>query len=152
MLHRAIKIEYDKGTKFRMTFQDGKIKSYDMARLFDRYPQTKALKNRKLFKSGKLNIYGIIWNDDLDIDSDTVYEMGEDVGKETVPYSVMTAYAVTVARQKAGLTQKQLAEATGIDQADISKIECGTSNPSIATLDRIAKALKTNLFIQFLPD
>ena len=152
MLHRAIKVEYEKGTKFKMTFQDGKIKSYDMARLFERFPQTKALKNRKLFKSGKLNVYGIIWNDDLDIDVDTVYEFGDDAGTEAVPCNAMVAYAVTTARLEAGFTQQQLAEATGIDQADISKIECGTANPSVTTLDRIAKALNKNLFIQFLQD
>ena len=147
MKHRAIKLEFLKGTKLKLTYQDGRIKVYDMARFFERYPETKALKNRRLFKSGKLNAYGVIWNDELDIDSDTVYECGEDVGEEKVPANMMVANAITEARVKAGLSQAQLADITEIDQADISKIERGVANPSINTLDRIAKALNTQLLI-----
>ena len=44
-------------------------------------------------------------------------------------------------RTARGLTQKQLAELTGIDQADISRIERGLSNATEATLERIAEAL-----------
>ena len=149
MLHRAVKLEYLKDTKLKMTFQDGKAKTYDMARLFERYPQTKALKNRQLFTSGKLNAYGVIWNDELDIDSDTVYECGEDAGEETVPASSMVAYAITKARTTAGLSQSQLAAKTNINQADISKLERGIANPSINTLSRIAEALGANLRISF---
>ena len=149
MIHRGIKVEFLKGTKLKMTFQDGKVKIYDMARLFERYPETKALKNRKLFKSGKLNAYGVIWNDELDIDSDTVYECGKDAGEEEVSASTMVAYAVTTARVSAGLSQAQLANITNINQADISKIERGTANPSVNTLNRSAKALNSQLLVSF---
>lgn len=36
------------------------------------------------------------------------------------------------------LTQKELAERTGINQADISKMENGTRNPSLKLLKRLA--------------
>ena len=39
--------------------------------------------------------------------------------------------AIVDARTSQNLTQKQLAEKTGIHQADISKLENGTRNPSI---------------------
>ena len=42
--------------------------------------------------------------------------------------------AIVDARASQNLTQKQLAERTGIDQADISKLENGTRNPSINLL------------------
>ena len=42
-------------------------------------------------------------------------------------------------------------ELTGIDQADISKIENGNANPSIKTLTRIASAMNMNLKIEFVP-
>jgi transcriptional regulator with XRE-family HTH domain len=45
------------------------------------------------------------------------------------------------------LSQTQLAALTGIDQSDLSKIERGVSNPSVSTLERIAKALGGNLQI-----
>src|SRR4051812_8709759 len=40
-----------------------------------------------------------------------------------------------------GLTQKQLAELSGIDQAEISRIERGQANPTTATLSALTKAL-----------
>lgn len=54
-------------------------------------------------------------------------------------------------RNSDNLTQKQLSELTGIDQADISKIENGNANPSIKTLTRIASAMNMNLKIEFVP-
>ena len=57
--------------------------------------------------------------------------------------------AMIDARIKQNLTQKELAARTGIDQADISKLENGTANPSIKTLQRLANALGKNLIIQF---
>ncbi len=54
-------------------------------------------------------------------------------------------------RSTGNLTQKQLAELTGIDQADISKIENGNANPSIKTLTRLASAMNMTLKIEFVP-
>jgi transcriptional regulator with XRE-family HTH domain len=44
-------------------------------------------------------------------------------------------------REKHGLTQIQLAERSGIDQGDISRIERGSAMPNEKTLIRIADAL-----------
>ena len=49
------------------------------------------------------------------------------------------------------MTQKELAEKTGIYQADISKIERGLANPSVSTLKRLAEGLNMNLVISFEP-
>ena len=49
-----------------------------------------------------------------------------------------------------GKVQKELSEATGIDQSDISKIERGVANPSIATLGRIAQALDAQLTVSIV--
>ncbi len=54
------------------------------------------------------------------------------------------------ARIKVGLTQKQLSEKTGISQADISRIERGTANPSLKTLQRLASALGKKIQIDFV--
>lgn len=40
------------------------------------------------------------------------------------------------------LTQKELAERTGINQADISKLENGTRNPSLKLLKRLADGIR----------
>lgn len=58
--------------------------------------------------------------------------------------------AIIDARIESGLTQKQLSEKTGISQADISRIERGTANPSVKTLQRIAEALGRKVSIEFI--
>ena len=49
------------------------------------------------------------------------------------------------------LTQKELAERTGINQADISKLENGTRNPSLKMLKRLAAGMGMQLKIDFIP-
>jgi len=148
MFHKAIKLEYREGTTLELTFQDGKVKRYDMSTLFSKYPQLEALKDRTLFTSGKLlGPYGIVWNDDLDIEAETIYEDGETVREEKPAAFVMVGEAVAAARAKKGLSQKELSDLTGIDQSDLSRIERGIANPSVNTLNRIAQALDAKLLI-----
>ena len=131
-----------------LTFQNGEVKEYDMAALFGKYPQLTALTNRDLFLSGRLmGSYGIIWNDELDIEAETIYEDGRTVRVEEIPANLMIANAVLSARAKAGISQSELSAATGIDQSDISKIERGVANPSVNTLSRIATALGAKLSV-----
>ena len=53
------------------------------------------------------------------------------------------------ARREAGLTQKELAERTGLQQSNISRIENGNGNPSLETLNKIAQGLGKKLVISF---
>lgn len=59
--------------------------------------------------------------------------------------------AIVDARTSQNMTQKELAERTGIDQADISKLENGTRNPSINLLKRLADGMGMVLKIEFIP-
>ena len=52
-------------------------------------------------------------------------------------------------RSAANLTQKQLAQRSGVSQANISKIENGNYQPSLSTLKRIAGALGKRLVVSF---
>ena len=54
-------------------------------------------------------------------------------------------------RKEKGLTQKELAERTGINQADISKLENGTRNPSLKLLKRLADGMGMDLKLVFTP-
>ena len=148
MFHKAIKLEYGEGTTLELTFQDGKVKRYNMSVLFGKYPQMEALKDRELFLSGKLlGAYGIAWNDDLDIEAETIYEDGETIREEKPAAFVLVGNVVAAARARKGISQKELSERSGIDQSDISKIERGIANPSVNTLNRIAQALDAKLQI-----
>ena len=148
MFHKATDLRFLEGTAMEVVFQDGKVKKYDMKSLFGKYPQLRALEDRQLFMSGKLmGAYGIIWNDDLDIETETIYEDGITIHEDQPASGQSAAAAVASARALSGMSQKQLAAITGIDQSDISKIERGIANPSIFTLERIAKALDGQLVI-----
>ena len=59
--------------------------------------------------------------------------------------------AILEGRDERDLTQKQLAEVTGIAQADISRFENGTGNPSLRTLKRLAEGLGMSLKVEFVP-
>ena len=59
--------------------------------------------------------------------------------------------AIVDARTSQNLTQRELAERTGIHQADISKLENGTRNPSIRLLKRLAEGMDMVLKIEFVP-
>jgi transcriptional regulator with XRE-family HTH domain len=59
--------------------------------------------------------------------------------------------AMIDARKNTGLTQKELSERTGIAQGDISKLENGSANPSLKTLQRLATAMDMRLKVEFLP-
>ena len=59
--------------------------------------------------------------------------------------------AILDARLRSGLTQSELSERSGISQADISRLENGTRNPSVALLRRLADAMGATLKIEFVP-
>lgn len=59
--------------------------------------------------------------------------------------------AIIEARTSQNITQKELAERTGINQADISKLENGTRNPSVNLLKRLADGMGMVLKIEFVP-
>ena len=59
--------------------------------------------------------------------------------------------AIIEGRERRDLTQQQLAEITGIQQADISRLENGTGNPSLRTLKRLAAGMGMQLKLEFVP-
>ncbi len=58
--------------------------------------------------------------------------------------------AMLDARSENNITQKQLSELTGITQADLSRLENGSGNPSVSTLKRLASGLGKKLEIRFI--
>ena len=55
------------------------------------------------------------------------------------------------ARVDQNITQKELSVRTGITQADISRIENGTRNPSLSMVKRLAEGLGMQLKLEFVP-
>ena len=55
-------------------------------------------------------------------------------------------------RKIKGLTQEQLAEKMEIDQRNLSKIECGKSNPTPETIEKIIEVLNINPYLLYMSD
>lgn len=70
---------------------------------------------------------------------------------EAIQPELAVIRALVDARISQNLTQKQLSERTGINQADISKLENGTRNPSLNMLKRLADGLDMTLKLEFIP-
>ena len=60
--------------------------------------------------------------------------------------------AIVEARALRNMTQKELSERTGITQADISRIENGTRNPSLEMVKRLARGMGMVLKLEFIPE
>lgn len=61
------------------------------------------------------------------------------------------AKAVIAARNRAGLTQTELARKMGTTQPVVARMEGGRVQPSLQTLQRLAKATGSRLLIRFEP-
>ena len=139
-----------------VVFQNGVEKEYDMHSLYQVFPQFKAFEKKEgLFEKVRVDVggYGISWNDELDLDAEEIWENGVVTGNiHEMDIKNLVGSSLTEARGIQKITQKQLAEITGIYQADISNIERGKANPSIEILERLAKGMNLKLKISFEKD
>lgn len=146
------KVKAKKNFIISAVFINGVIKEYDMKTLFKDIPQFQDFeKNSGLFEQVQVDMggYGISWNDKLDLAANEIWVNGIVVGKEEVEISDMVASELMRARATVGMTQKQLAEVSGIYQEDISRIERGLANPSLSTLKKLAYGMGLKLRIEF---
>lgn len=60
-----------------------------------------------------------------------------------------TAVSLIRAREQTGLSQAQLARKSHVSRSTINRIEQGRLNPSIRTLESLARAMGKNLVISF---
>ena len=59
------------------------------------------------------------------------------------------ARAIITARLEAGLTQAELAQKAALPQSNISRLESGTINPTVQTLEKVAAGLGKKLELRF---
>ena len=58
--------------------------------------------------------------------------------------------AITMARAEQTLTQRELAERCGMRQSAFARLESGNANPTLKTLQQVAKGLGKKLRISFV--
>lgn len=84
MMHKIKSVKTKDNLIIIATFMDGTVKEYDISALFSALPQLKELKeNKALFHNVKMDVggYGIFWNDELDLEAETIWEDGIEVEK-----------------------------------------------------------------------
>ncbi len=152
-MHRIEEVMAKDNFIIEAVFFGGEIVRYDVKQLFAIFPQFKIFENdQELFLKICVDAggYGVSWNDNLDIDAETIWNEGILIEtKKKTDINHLLAYQLVQAREKCNMTQKQLAEKTGIYQADISKIERGIGNPSLSTIKRLADGLNMEITIDF---
>jgi transcriptional regulator with XRE-family HTH domain len=70
---------------------------------------------------------------------------------EALEEEFVLASAVIDVRNRAGLTQEELARKMGTTQPVVARLESGRSRPSMRTLERLADATGSRLRISFAP-
>ena len=78
MFHKVKEVNALPEYKISVRFAEGITKIYDVKPLFDAIPAFKELKEPHLFSEVTVDVggYGIIWNDDLDLSCDELWENG----------------------------------------------------------------------------
>lgn len=92
MFHKVKSVTPLKKYELSVQFSEGVTKKYDVKPLFDRYKIFNNLKDEKLFN--KVHVgqggYGIIWNDEIDLSCDELYENGKIV---KTPFDNLMAFS-----------------------------------------------------------
>ena len=78
MFHKAKNVSVLPDYKLSVQFAEGVTKIYDVRPLIETHAAFKALTNPELFSSVEVDVggYGIVWNDDIDLSCDELFENG----------------------------------------------------------------------------
>ncbi|MCD8225655.1 MAG: DUF2442 domain-containing protein [Clostridiales bacterium] len=85
MFHKIRNVAATEDFVLIVQFSEGVTKRYDLNPLFEKIPVFKALQqSADLYYSVEVDVggYGIIWNDDLDLSCDEIWDNGEAVKTE----------------------------------------------------------------------
>ncbi|MBP5633126.1 MAG: DUF2442 domain-containing protein [Clostridia bacterium] len=109
MFHKIKAVNALPEYRLSVQFAEGMTKIYDVKPLFTKWAEFKALKNSpELFKKVQVDTggYGIIWNDELDLSCNELFENGV---KVSTPFDGLMAF--TDATQLWGLNESTLRKA-----------------------------------------
>ena len=89
MFHKIKNVTALPDYKISIQFSEGVTKIYNVKELIKKNQMFQSLKNEELFYNVTVDVggYGIIWNDDIDISCDELFEKGKTI--ETPFYGLM---------------------------------------------------------------
>ncbi len=136
-------------------FSTGEFKQFDVKPLIKKYPAFKSFTQVVgLFEQAKIDVggYGVVWNDDLDLSADGLYEQGTacSQSEDVESFKQKLISALVTARKSAKLSQKQLEVLSGVAQPCIARMESGATDPQLSTLLKLLEPLGLTLSITSL--
>ena len=133
-------------------FQNGEYKQFDLKPYIDKYQPFRSLKDiNGLYEQAKIDVggFGIVWNDDLDVSAEGIYEQGVSCSEpnDIEEYKQKLITELVKARNNVGVSQKQLEILSGVAQPCIARTEKGTTDPKLSTLLKMLEPLGLTLTI-----
>ncbi len=133
-------------------FSTDEYKKFDIKPLIKKYPPFKALvETEGLYEQARIDVggYGIVWNDNLDLSADGIYEQGApcEPPDNIEVYKQRLLEELVKVRKNAKLSQKQLEILSGIAQPCIARTEKGSTDPNLTTLLKLLEPLGLTLSI-----
>ena len=133
-------------------FQNGEYKQFDLKPYIDKYQPFRSLKDiNGLYEQAKIDVggFGIVWNDDLDVSAEGIYEQGVSCSEpnDIEEYKQKLITELVKARNNIGVSQKQLEILSGVAQPCIARTEKGTTDPKLSTLLKMLEPLGLTLTI-----
>lgn len=135
-------------------FNDGIYKQFDLKPFMEKYPPFQSLAIDGLYEQAQIDVggFGIVWNDELDVSAEGVYERGTlcAVSGDVEKLSQELISEIVKVRNDSGLSQKQLEILSGVAQPCIARTEKGTTDPKLSTLLKILEPLGCKLKVTSL--
>ncbi len=125
-----------------VVFENNSIKAYDVSILISKMPTVyDELKNKNLFKQVHVDCggYAIAWNDEIDICEHELWKNGTEMTEDE--YLRFIISKLVYIRTQSNISQRKLAELSGVAQPVIARIEANTTEPNLRTLVKLTNAL-----------
>ena len=153
MFHKITSLQIKSDYLLVVGFSNNKVKLFDLRPYIEKYKPFKQLVDQPgLYETAKIDIggYGIVWNDELDISAEGIYEKGLDycvTDKASLTKRDLLADYIRI-RHDLHVSQKQLENMTHIPQSCIARLETTDIDPKMSTIIKLLAAMGYTLKIE----
>ena len=153
MFHKITSLQIKSDYLLVVGFSNNKVKLLDLKPYIEKYKPFKQLVDQPgLYETAKIDIggYGIVWNDELDISAEGIYEKGVDycvTDKASIVKDELLSNYIDI-RRKLHISQKQLENMTHIPQSCIARLETTNIDPKVSTLVKLLASMGYTLKIE----
>ncbi len=131
-----------------VVFENKNIKVYDVNVIANKMPIYNELKDKNLFKQVYVDCGGhaIAWDDEIDICEYELWKNGREMSEDEYLRFIIGKLVYT--RNKNNISQRKLAELSGVSQPVIARIESNAVEPNLRTLIKLTKALNVSIDVE----